>query len=427
MKVFRQLATASWILPASLFFAACSAQDATTDEASSDPATAVVVAAEGTGVNVNTVTEAPTGFDNLTNGFSTQTAMDAALDVFANEVEEKADGLGPVYNAQACRECHQNPVVGAGSQVTEVRAGHFNGTSFVDAAGGSLINERALDAKIQEHVPAGNEVRALRLSLSLMGDGFVESIDSNTLAAISLSQPAAQRGTFIQVPVLESGNAVRGARFGWKNQHSSLLSFAADAYVNEMGITSPLQPTENTSNGSSVASFDTVADPEDVGGADIAQFTLFIRSLKAPPVDAARAGTASAVNGSNLFNSIGCAVCHVRSITTAPAGTVINQGAFTVPTTLGDKRIHPLGDFLLHDIGTGDGIVQNGGQGTRNQVRTACLWGIRARPRLMHDGENVSRGDSILRHGGQALTARNNFAALSTASQLDVINFLNSL
>jgi len=372
------------------------------------------------------ITEAPTGFDNLTNGFSTQADMDAAADVFANEVEGIDDGLGPVYNAQSCRECHQNPVVGAGSQVSEFRAGHFDGTNFIDHPGGSLINDRAIDPAIQERIAAGQEVRTFRLSLSLMGDGFVESIDSNTLLAIANNQPAGQRGTLIQVPVLEAGGAIRAGRFGWKNQNSSLLSFAADAYVNEMGITSPLLPTENTSNGTSVAAFDTVADPED-SGADIASFTLFMRSLKAPPVDAAQAATASAQRGSALFDAIGCAVCHVRTINTAPVGTVINGGAFTVPAALGDKAIHPFSDFLLHDVGTGVGIVQNGGQGTRNMVRTAPLWGIRARDRLMHDGANVSRTDAILRHGNQAAGAAINFAFLSTASQNDVINFLNSL
>jgi len=429
MNAHRQIFTLSLILPASLIFAACSSQGDTNapSDPSADPAVSVAVGEEGTGVHVNAITEAPTGFDNLTNGFSTQATMDAAFDVFANEVEGIDDGLGPVFNAQACRECHQNPVIGAGSQVTEFRAGHFNGISFVDHPGGSLINDRAIDPKIQERIAAGQEVRTFRLSLSLMGDGFVESIDSNTIAAIQAAQPSGQRGTLIQVPVLEAGNNVRVGRFGWKNQQASLLSFAADAYVNEMGITSPLQPTENTSVGNSVAAFDTVADPEDIGGADIAQFALFMRSLKAPPVDAAAAATTSAKNGSNLFTSLGCAVCHVRTITTAPAGTVINAGAFTVPTALGDKNIHPFSDFLLHDVGTGDGIVQNGGQGTRNMVRTPPLWGMRARDRLMHDGESVSRTDAILRHGGQAQTARNNFAALSTTSQNDVINFLNSL
>jgi CxxC motif-containing protein (DUF1111 family) len=426
----RQLFTVSLLLPASLILASCAAQD--TPEASDNVAVSEAAQPEATGPGVNAITEAPTGFDNQTNGFLDDAEFAEALDTF-DEFEGIADGLGPVYNTQGCRECHQNPVSGAGSQISELRAGHFNGINFVDAAGGSLLNDRAIDASIQERVPAGNEVRAFRMSLSVLGDGFVEAIDSNTLAAISAAQPAAQRGTFIQVPVNESGNAVRGGRFGWKNQNSSLLSFSADAYVNEMGITSPLQPVENTSLGRSVAAFDTVPDPEDATdadhpfGIDVQGFTDFMRSSKAPPVDAAVAATASSQRGSNLFNAIGCAVCHVRSINTVPAGTVINQGAFTVPDALGDKRIHPFSDFLLHNIGTGDGIVQNGGQGTRNQLRTAPLWGVRARGRLMHDGLSVTRTDAILRHAGQATTARNNFANLSAASQNDVITFLNSL
>jgi len=230
----------------------------------------------------------------------------------------------------------------------------------------------------------------------------------------------------IQVPVMEAPGNNRVGRFGWKNQNCSLLSFAADAYVNEVGITSPLQPTENTSNGRSVAAFDTVADPEDTG-VDTAKFALYMRSLKAPAIDAAQAATASAQRGSAMFDACGCAVCHVRSINTVTAGTVINGGTLPVPAALGDKTIHPFGDFLLHDVGTGDGIVQNGGQATRNMVRTAPLWGMRARDRLMHDGASVSRTDAILRHGNQANGAATNFFFLSTASQNDVINFLNSL
>ena len=427
MTAHRKLFTVTVLLPASLLLASCSRDDASTqqDDPNADPGVTVAVQEEGTGVHINAVTEAPTGFDNLTNGVLSQTDFDEALDVFS-EVEAISDGLGPVYNAQSCRECHQNPVVGAGSQIGEFRAGHFNGVNFVDHPGGSLINDRSIDASIQERIAAGQEVRTFRISLSVLGDGFVEAIDSNTLQAISNAQPAGQRGTVIQVAVLEAGGAVRVGRFGWKNQNSSLESFAADAYVNEMGITSPLIPTENTSNGASVARFDTVADPED-DGEDIDLFTNFMRSSKAPPVDAAVAATQSARNGSTLFNAVGCATCHVRSITTAPAGSVINAGAFTVPAALGDKIIHPFSDFLLHNVGTGDGIVQNGGQGTRNQLRTPPLWGMRVRDRLMHDGATVSRTDAINRHAGQATNARNNFNSLSSSQQNDVINFLNSL
>jgi CxxC motif-containing protein (DUF1111 family) len=375
--------------------------------------------------------EAPTGFDNLTNGFTTQAQFDADKAIF-EEREEIDEGLGPLYNATACSDCHQNPVTGGISQITELRAGHFNGVNFVDHPGGSLINDRAIDANIQERVLGGNEVRTFRTSLNTLGDGFIEAIDSNVLAAIPGGQ-GGQAGTFIQVPVNEAGNAVRGARFGWKNQHASLLSFSADAYLNEMGITSVLQPNENTRNGVSVAAFDDVPDPEDPAvagapfGADVTAFARFMRATKAPPRDAALAATADAITGSNLFNSVGCAICHVRNFTTVPAGTVINNGAFTVPAAIGNKTFHPFSDFLLHNVGTGDGIVQNGGQGTRNQMHTPALWGMRTRDRLMHDGETLTRNEAILRHAGQATAVINNYNALSDTQKNQLITFLNSL
>jgi CxxC motif-containing protein (DUF1111 family) len=426
MKAHRQLFAVSLALPMSLIVVACTDGGEATDES-----VAINEAAqpEATGPGVNAITEAPTGFD-LTNGFTDQATFDANKDTF-DEFEVVADGLGPVYNAQSCRECHQNPRSGAASQITELRAGNTVNGVFTDHPGGSLINDRSINTTLQERVAGGNNTRAFRASLNLLGDGFVECIDSNTLLAISNAQPLAIRGTLIQVPVNEAGNAVRAGRFGWKNQNSSLLSFSADAYVNEMGITSTLQPRENTSNGNSVAGADTVADPEDdtdaahPNGIDVQAFTDFMRATR--PFARLNAGGAAELRGAANFNSFGCNGCHVTSINTAPAGTVINQGAFTCPTALGDKTIHPFSDFLLHDVGTGDGIVQNGGQGTRNQLRTPPLWGLRSRGRLMHDLANVTRSEAVLRHGGQATTARNNFANAGAAAQADLIAFLNSL
>jgi CxxC motif-containing protein (DUF1111 family) len=369
--------------------------------------------------------EAPAGFDNLTNGVTAQGQFDLDRDVF-DEIEHADEGLGPVYNAQGCGECHQSPVSGAISQVTELRAGRFDGVNFIDHPGGSLINDRAVDASIQERILGGNDVRTFRTSLNTLGDGFVEAIDSNTLVAIANSQPSSMRGQFIQVPVLEAGGETRGGRFGWKNQHASLVSFSADAYLNEMGITTPLQPTENTSNGNSVAAFDPLPEPED-DGEDVEIFARFMRATKVPPRDTALAATSDAVKGSQLFDQVGCNVCHVRDITTSPSGTVINRGAFTVPPALGNKLIHPFGDFLLHNVGTGDGIVQNGGQSTRNKLRTPPLWGVRTRPRLMHDGETVNRNEAILRHAGEATSVINSYRNLSTTQKNQIITFLNSL
>jgi CxxC motif-containing protein (DUF1111 family) len=371
--------------------------------------------------------EAPAAFDSqmhlVTNGLVDQVTFDADRGIF-EEREERADGLGPVYNAQSCAECHQNPVTGAISQVTELRAGHFDGVNFIDHPGGSLINDRAIDPGFQERVLGGNEVRTFRTSLNTLGDGFVEAIDSNTLVAISSRQPFGMQGQFIQVPVLEAGGLVRGGRFGWKNQHASLLSFSADAYLNEMGITNRFFPVDNTSNGRVVS--DGIPDPENAN--DIDAFTEFMRSTGVPPRDTVLAATPDALAGSALFDQIGCVNCHVRNIVTAPAGTVINRGALTVPPSLGDKLIHPFSDFLLHDVGTGDGIVQNGGQSTRLKVRTPPLWGMRSRARLMHDGASLTRNEAILRHANEANPVIfNYFYLLSTAQKNQLITFLNSL
>jgi len=329
-----------------------------------------------------------------------------------------------VFNAAGCGECHATPIIGGSSQVVERRAGSWNGRDFVEHPGGSLIQDRSLFPGLQERVLPGNNVLAFRASLSILGLGFVEAIHSDTLDEIRQEQPSAMRGLSIDVPVLESPGRTRAGRFGWKNQQASLVSFSADAYVNEMGITSPLEPNEPTSNGIEV--YDPVEGVDDEG-VDVELFALFMRSTKAPPRDEVLAATEDARDGSRLFNAIGCATCHTRSITTAPPGTPINGGALKVAEALGNKIIRPFSDFLLHDIGTGDGIVQNGGDASRNMVRTVPLWGLRTRGRFMHDALSFNLTDAILRHGNQARLPRDAFRALRNSDKDKLIAFLLSL
>jgi CxxC motif-containing protein (DUF1111 family) len=372
-----------------------------------------------------------------------QGTFEANLFIFS-EVESIDDGLGPTYNDTACVACHQFPDAGGFAQQTEFRAGHLVNGAFVDAAGGQLINVRATDARVQERINTGETVKAFRITISTLGDGFVEAIANDTLQANVNAQPAAQRGTLAVVPVTEANNALRIGRFGWKAQQASLLSFAGDAYHNEMGITnkfsgagglssddpnagtseSPASTVNGVINVTFPSPFDPVEDPEDDGD-DVMAFADFMAATRAPgrgPI------TASVQRGDALFTAVGCAVCHTRQFTTAPPGTLINGGAFAVPAALGNKIIRPFSDFALHNIGTGDGIVQNAGQGSANQMRTPPLWGIRARNRFMHDGQTITIFDSIQRHAGQATTARNNFNfGLSVQSQTDLIAFVNSL
>ncbi len=393
-----------------------------------------------TGFSTPTLSENP-GSQSVSNGLP-----EPAGDTFANDqsVFEESEGvdkgLGPIYNARSCADCHQNPVTGGGSQVAEFRVGHLDGNgNFVSPSlminrgqnsvpNRSLANDRAVCPEAQERVPTAENVRTFRMSLSVLGDGFVEAIDDTTLQNLAAQQSALTKGKvhgeFIQVPVLEAG-VLRGGRFGWKNQHASLLSFSSDAYLNEQGISNRLNPTDTTT----VCKTDT--DPEDgpdqLGMDDIDHFATFIRGTMAPPVDDTLLATADAQAGQQIFTQIGCATCHVASITTAPTGTVINGGTFTVPDALGGKVIHPYGDFLLHDIGTGDGIVQNGPADTMNKLRTAPLWGLRTRDRLMHDGASATREQAILRHKGEASVTRNKFVLLTPQQQSQLLTFLNAL
>jgi CxxC motif-containing protein (DUF1111 family) len=386
------------------------------------------------------VTEAPTGFDNRTNGFDVQGAPFDSIDednvvplrsfndnrFIFEEAETIADGLGPTYNAQGCRECHQNVVTGGASQVAEHRTGRVFDGAFFESQGGSLVHSRATHPAIMELVAFEDDVRTFRVSTNTLGAGFVEAIANDALYAIRDGQPAEMRGTAILVPVLEANSAARVGRFGWKNQHASLESFSADAYLNEMGITTPLFPDENTSAGRDVSAFDTVADPED-DGVDVVAFANFMRSTKAPPRGPIDAEVRA---GERLFAATGCNVCHVAAIVTAPPGTRINGGALTVRSAVGNKIIHPYSDFLLHDIGTSDGIPilpDPEFASTAQQMRTAPLWALRTRNRLMHDGLSFTKQEAISRHAGQASAVTSTYNALDAAQKSQILAFLDSL
>jgi len=103
------------------------------------------------------------------------------------------------------------------------------------------------------------------------------------------------------------------------------------------------------------------------------------------------------------------------------------KSTFTVPPALGGKTIHPYSDFLLHNIGTGDGIVQNGPPDTASKMRTAPLWGMRAKSRLMHDLLSMTRNEAIMHHEGEAAGVTNNYRALTTTQKNQLMVFLNSL
>jgi CxxC motif-containing protein (DUF1111 family) len=400
-----------------------------------------------------TVTEAPAGFATpalslspgqvgVSNGAPEPAGSTFALD--QTQFERRHDsstGLGPVFNATSCAECHQNQVIGSASQFTEVRAGHRDASgNFVNPSisvnggastisGRSIVNDRSICELAQEHLPDSENVRSLRAVLNLLGDGFVEAIDDNTLLSIAAMQPLQTNGMIhgeaIIIPLLEAPGKTMVGRFGWKDQMPSVLSFAADAYLNEMGVTNRLRPNDVTSLCKTSNAIEDV--PDSLGLADIDHFAQFIRATMAPPRDTVLAATPDALAGQALFSGIGCVTCHVDRIVTARAGTVINGGTYTVPAAIGDKVIHPFGDFLLHDVGTGDGIVQAGPADTANKLRTVPLWGLHIKARFMHDNASLTLSDAIARHAGEAANTVSGFNNLSSMQQQQLLTFLKSL
>jgi CxxC motif-containing protein (DUF1111 family) len=306
------------------------------------------------------LTEAPSGFDtptlvvnpgsqSVSNGIVEPTGDSFELDQKIYEsIHDVNNGLGPVFNGRACAECHQNPVSGGASQFTELRAGHSTNGTFVNPTvtindgantitGRSIVNDRAVVPQAQEKIPATENLRELRATLTTLGDGFVEAVADTTLQDIAKLQPLLTGGKIhgeaIQVPLFEAPGQTRVGRFGWKDQHGSLLSFTADAYVKEMGVTNRLRPNDVTSVGK------VTTDPEDV------------------------------------------------------------------PDALGLATV----------------------QDTAFKFRTAALWGLRTRPRYMHDLLSVTLQSAIERHHGEAEHVTHRFNELTDAQKQQVFTFLNSL
>jgi CxxC motif-containing protein (DUF1111 family) len=339
------------------------------------------------------------------------------------EVEEPEDGLGPIFNARGCAECHSVPAVGGSGFTNEVRAGRSDGVGgFTDLPGGSLFQIFSINPeKCQEVIPGEANVIAFRQVQPLFGIGLIEAIPE--AAILAKADPDDRnfdtitgRANMVLDPAT---NQMRVGRFGWKAQQASLLGFSADAYLNEMGITNDLALRENAPNGDAakLSECDQVADPEDVrdpqtGRRGIDNFENFMRFLGPPPRGPI---TAAVRRGESLFNFAGCARCH----------TPVMQTGDSPIAALHRKPVPLYSDLLLHDVGTGDGIAQAGAG--PNELRTAPLWGLRMSAPYLHDGSAATIEQAIMRHGNEAVQSRIFFSSLIQIQKDDFIAFLRSL
>ena len=339
------------------------------------------------------------------------------------EVETAEDGLGPAFNGTSCAGCHSLPAVGGFGTITEMRAGYRDEEGrFYALEGGTLFHLFSVPPhNCQAQIPPEANVIARRLSIPLFGAGLVEAIPDETLLALEDPEDLDRDGV--------SGRAARVfdlatqreriGRFGWKAQQATLLTFAADAYLNEMGITNDLFPDETALgvDPERLRLCDGASDPEDVrnrvtGLRGIDNFEAFLKFLA--PVER---GTVppEAPRGEGLFAATGCATCHVPLLRTGPS-----------PNPLFDRKPVALySDLLLHDVGTGDGIEQAAASG--DEIRTPALWGLRFRRPFLHDGSAATVEEAIRRHVREAAPAQARFLSLPPPDRAALLAFLRSL
>jgi CxxC motif-containing protein (DUF1111 family) len=386
--------------------------------------------------------------------------------------EESEDGLGPVFNERACGNCHTTPVVGGSGTQIERRYGSINNGVFFaydrapENQGGTLrqlfsngtytFNGKTCTIPV-EHEPADANVHNVgRRSLPLFGLGLVDAMPDGFFDLLVALEPASTRGTVLRRasdfpdsrdPAQAIGRP-RVARFGIKDQQTNLVSFAGDAYLNEMGIS-----TQSCFKGTSITAFASDNQPnnaavnvscnggdlkprnpdgsftDDVVGScaggldevqdDMENFRTFMEHLAPPPQDLSDPIGFAA--GAVVFAATGCANCHSAAPFVTPAHPFNG-----VP---GNFAFFPFSDFAVHDMGSlGDGIGNTGDSvATTRQMRTSPLWGARFNTQFLHDGRAKTVRAAILAHDGQGLAARNAFAALDPVSQALLLKFVNSI
>jgi CxxC motif-containing protein (DUF1111 family) len=313
-----------------------------------------------------------------------------------------SEGVGPLFNGDACRSCHFDPVIGGAgpSGVDAMRQGSFIGFTFSTPTAGTALPRHAVRPVRPEADGEANFFER-RQTPTTLGLGLLEQIPEETIEALADPNDEDGDGIAGRAHELDGG---RLGRFGWKANVPTIREFVRDALSTELGITVPDQP------GSSFGSDgdeDDAADPE-ADASTIDAMTAFIAFLAPPP--RTRVDTTLENRGEAIFATVGCASCHVPTLQTASG-----------------VDVHAYTDLLLHDIAEPNALgIEEGAAGIRD-YRTPPLWGLARTAPYLHDGRASTAEDAIANHAGEASTARDEVANLSAIDREALLAFLRSL
>jgi CxxC motif-containing protein (DUF1111 family) len=375
-----------------------------------------------------------------------------------NKIWAPKQGLGPVFTQKDCNLCHASPVPGGGSPGTTKKDTLF-GTVNSDGSfnpltseGGILLQNRSVASFIPgcvlsgEVIPADATLIDKRLAPQAYGMGLIDSIPASVIQAQAVNQGMGIQGQTNQV-LDQNGNTTVG-KFGYKAEDATLVQFVADAMTNEIGITNPISQSEQLPQGQPIPPNCNVAsEPNDDGTQMIGIFHFL---LYLAPNPAQSCTSTSCMNGQALFNSIGCALCHLPPTmmcsgapcyTTGPNIVVPKtwQGSTFISNALSNQLVPLYSDLLLHNMGSGLGDGFPFWTASGNQFRTTPLWGLSTRTGYLHDGRVTDLTQAIQWHcanpkqvcdsssTSEAMQVIQNFNALSLSDQTDLITFINTL
>jgi CxxC motif-containing protein (DUF1111 family) len=356
------------------------------------------------------------------------------------------EGVGPIFSAVSCSQCHVGE--GKGHPIFNLtRFGRMNGDVFdpMRSLGGPQLQDRALPGFVPEQIPEGATGVSQFMPPAVAGLGYLEAIDDATLLALAdpedlngdgisgrvqLVGPTSVITELAQLERLTLGDpSTRGTliegkfigRFGRKASSINLLHQTMNAYLQDMGLTTPLFPKDLLEVATGNFAEDGASDPE-ISSSELNAVVFYLKTLRVPLRRDADAPDVMA--GEGLFADIGCASCHLPSIRTG----------FSEIRELSGVLVHPFTDLLLHDMGPDldDGYTE--GRATTSEWRTTPLWGLGLSASLqggqaffMHDGRARTLVEAIALHGGEGAASRDGFAALSQEDQARVTAFLRSL
>lgn len=346
----------------------------------------------------------------------------------------EADGLGPIFVATSCEGCHIGD--GKGHPFTTLtRFNKFDGVTYNSLLekGGPQLQHRAISGYQAEMVPPEATGMSKLIPPAVSGFGYLAGVADADILALADPNDADGDGIsgvphYISPPayfypqswhVPDNGKYI--GRFGRKAGAIDLIQQTANAYLNDMGITSDfnMQDLYNVQVGMTTG--DNVPDPE-VSASTVHNIVFYLRTLKAPPTR--DQDNPDVITGKNLFSQTGCNKCHVPELKTGPSDI----------EALNNKTFYPYTDLLLHDMGSGldDGYTE--GSAASSEWRTTPLWGLGLSQYsqggalfLMHDGRAKTFEEAISFHGGEGSSSRAQFQSLGADEKEKLVLFLKSL